>query len=196
MSYVIKQDGSVEVEESVDAPSGCPDLFRVGVAFAMGGEFGDLDFYGLGPFENYIDRKAAARLGRYRQKVSEQYHWGYVRPQESGNHEGIRSLCLTDEKGVGLEVVAAEPFSGSALQLSRRTLDLSVHEPGVQHRPVPLTWQKHYHSSDLRPEDKTFVHLDLVQMGVGGTNTWGALPLPEYRIPAGKYSFRFRVKPI
>ena len=196
MSYVIKKDGSVEVEESVDAPSGCPDLFRVGVAFAMEGEFEDLDFYGLGPFENYIDRKAAARLGRYRQKVSEQYHWGYVRPQESGNHEGIRSLCLTDEKGVGLEVVAAEPFSGSALQLSRRTLDLSVHEPGVQHRPVPLTWQKHYHSSDLRPEDKTFVHLDLVQMGVGGTNTWGALPLPEYRIPAGKYSFRFSVKPV
>ena len=195
MSYVINANGSVNVEEDVDAPAGCPDLFRVGVAFAMGGEFGNLDFYGLGPFENYIDRKAAARLGRYHQKVSDQYHWGYVRPQESGNHEGIRSLRLTDTLGRGLEVVSLKPFSGSALPLSRRTLDLSVHEPGVQHRPVPFTWQKHYHSTDLTPENKTFVHLDLVQMGVGGTNTWGALPLPEYRVPAGKYSFRFSLSP-
>ena len=194
MSYVINEDGSVEVVEDLDAPSGCPDLFRVGVEFAMGGGFDNLDFYGLGPFENYIDRKSAARLGHYKQKVQEQYHWGYVRPQESGNHEGIRRLNLTDKNGIGIAVASDEPFSGSALPLSRRTLDLSIHEPGPQHRPVPFTWQKHYHSADLRPEGKTFVHLDLVQMGVGGTNTWGALPLPEYRIPAGKYSFRFTLR--
>jgi len=160
----------------------------------MGGGFDNLDFYGLGPFENYIDRKSAARLGHYKQKVQEQYHWGYVRPQESGNHEGVRRLNLTDKNGIGIAVMADKPFSGSALPLSRRTLDLSVHEPGPQHRPVPFTWQKHYHSTDLRPEGKTFVHLDLVQMGVGGTNTWGALPLPEYRIPAGKYSFSFTLR--
>jgi beta-galactosidase len=40
------------------------------------------------------------------------------------------------------------------------------------------------------------VTVDLMQMGVGGDNSWGALPHPQYLLPAGDYSFKFRLKPM
>jgi beta-galactosidase len=39
-----------------------------------------------------------------------------------------------------------------------------------------------------------FVTIDLKQMGVGGDNSWGALPLPHYLIPAENYTFKFRMR--
>ncbi len=151
-----------------------------------------------------IPRKAAARLGHYRSKVGDQYNWAYVRPQESGGHEDLRYIRLTDGDGYGILALSDTLFSASALPLSREELDLSIHEPGDIHTPAPLTWYKHYHSYELLPpaclddrsKGSTWVHLDARQMGVGGINTWGALPLEKYRIPAGNYDFTFRILPL
>ena len=204
MEYRISEAGALDVDTRLEAPETAPDLFRLGLSFAMNGSFDNLAYYGLGPFENYADRKAAARLGYYAQRVADQYHWGYVRPQESGNHEELRWMRLTDAQGYGLFACSDSLFSGSALPLSREMLDLSVHEPGNIHYPVPLTWQKHYHSYDLVPlaslEDRSkgnsWIHLDARQMGVGGINTWGEKPLEEYRIHSGSHSFHFKLVPI
>ena len=204
MEYRIGATGELEVSTHLRAPQSARNLFRLGLAFAMNGGFDRLSWYGLGPFENYCDRKAAARLGVYRQNVGDQYHWGYVRPQESGNHEELRWMKLTDAQGYGLCASADTLFSGSALPLSREMLDLSIHEPGDVHLPKPLTWQKHYHSYELIPQaclenrsqGKTWVHLDARQMGIGGINTWGATPLDAYLIHPGDYNYRFRLTPI
>ena len=204
MDYRISEDGSLYVKGHLSAPASAPELFRIGLEFAMNGSFDNLDYYGLGPFENYCDRKAAARLGHYHSKVGEQYNWSYIRPQESGNHEDLRFIRLTDGNGAGLFALSDTLFSGSALPLSREELDLSIHQAGDIHTPAPLTWAKNYHSYELLPlaclDDRsrgnTWVHLDTRQMGVGGINTWGALPLEKYRIPAGDYDFAFRLIPL
>lgn len=204
MEYRISGTGVLDVDTRLDAPETAPDLFRLGLSFAMNGSFDNLEYYGLGPFENYADRKAAARLGYYFQKVADQYHWGYVRPQESGNHEDLRWMRISDAQGYGLFACSDSLFSGSALPLSREMLDLTIHEPGNVHYPVPLTWQKHYHSYELVPlaslEDRSkgssWVHLDARQMGLGGINTWGEKPLEEYRIHSGSHSFHFKLVPI
>jgi len=39
-------------------------------------------------------------------------------------------------------------------------------------------------------------HIDLKQMGVGGDNSWGALPHDEYRIFPGIYVFDFVIEPV
>ncbi len=206
MDYVIADDGSIRLTERLVDTGGlgkCPGLFRFGVEFAMGGQYDNLDFYGLGPFENYSDRRAAARYGHYVQRVRDQYHWGYVRPQESGNHCSMRYMALLDGDGRGLLAVSDSVFSGSALPLSRRDIDLCLNEPGPIHVLVPFTWQKHMHSYELldracldhRSDGRTFVHLDLAQMGVGGINTWGAIPLEEFLLPAKEYSFTVKLIP-
>ena len=32
-----------------------------------------------------------------------------------------------------------------------------------------------------------------IQMGVGGIDSWGSLPLEKYRLPYGDYQYRFKI---
>lgn len=194
--YEVRADGSVSVVERMGDAPGAPDLFRFGMAFAMPGTFGELDFFGLGPWENYIDRCSGALLGRYRQKVAEQYHMGYVRTQESGTHTGLRFFRILDGAGNGLEVASEADFSASALPYSIEDLDVSAPEgdaPGTnannQHG-IPR------HSLELVPSGLTHVHVDAIQMGVGSVNTWGAEPLDKYHIKPIAREFRFVLSPV
>jgi beta-galactosidase len=40
------------------------------------------------------------------------------------------------------------------------------------------------------------VHLDLAQRGVGGDNSWGALPHDQYRLLAKQYSYSYTLRPL
>ena len=194
--YEVRADGSVSVVERMGDAPGAPDMFRFGMAFAMPGAYGDLDFFGLGPWENYIDRNSACLLGRYRQKVADQYHMGYVRTQESGTHTGLRFFRILDGSGNGLEIASVADFSASALPYSIADLDVSAPEgdsPDINangQRGIPR------HSLELVPSGLTHVHVDLVQMGVGSVNSWGAEPLDKYHIHPVAREFRFILNPV
>ena len=205
--YDIYADGSIAVTESMSDCGGLsslPPLFRFGMAFAMPGRFSELDFFGLGPWENYPDRQSSALLGRYRQHVNEQYHYGYVRTQESGAHGGLRFLRILDENGTGVELSAGEAFSASALPLSLKDLDVAYLESDPSKRNHSGQFGAAQHSLELKGracEDQrtlgtTYVHIDQVQMGVGGINSWGQWPLEQYRIPAAPRSFHFLLRPV
>ena len=194
--YEVRADGSVSVVEKMgDAPD-APDMFRFGMAFAMPGTYGDLDFFGLGPWENYIDRNSACLLGRYRQKVADQYHMGYVRTQESGTHTGLRYFRVLDASGNGLEVASEADFSASALPYSIADLDVSAPEGDVLEtnangqRGVPR------HSLELVPSGLTHVHIDAIQMGVGSVDSWGSVPLEQYHVKPVAREFRFVLSPV
>ena len=189
VSYHVLADGRMVVEEKMEDAGGlseAPALPRFGLRFAMNGAFSDLDFFGLGPWENYADRCSAALLGHYRQLVEDQYHYGYVRSQESGTHTGISRLSLSAPDGIGLTVSSSSPFSASALPFSLEQLDTHVHSLELKAAAF----------EGRRSLGKTFVHLDAVQMGVGGINSWGKEPLPAYMIPAAERSFTFVLSPL
>ena len=189
VSYLVGGDGKVTVVESMEDAgrlSEAPLLFRFGMRFAMPGRHSDLDWFGLGPWENYADRNSAALLGHYRQRVEDQYHYGYVRAQESGTHTGMRWMRILDEAGTGLEIGAPEPFSASALPFSLEDLDTHVHA---------LELKAKAHEND-RSRGTTYVHVDLAQMGVGGINSWGSWPLEEYCLPAAERTFTFVISPV
>ena len=61
-----------------------------------------LTYYGRGPLENYIDRYSSSFIGRYEDKVENQFYW-YIRPQETGNKTDVRWLTLLDSEGQGSE---------------------------------------------------------------------------------------------
>ena len=189
VSYLVDPNGTVAVSESLEDAGGLEGaqyLFRFGMRFAMPGQYSDLDFYGLGPWENYSDRNSAALLGRYRQRVEDQYHYGYVRAQESGTHTGMRWMNILDESGTGLKLWSATPFSASALPFSLEDLDTHVHS-------LELKAKAHENERSL---GTTYVHMDLAQMGVGGINSWGTWPLEAYRLPAKPYDFVFTLSPV
>ena len=189
VAYLVDPRGTVAVSESLEDAGGLSEaqyLFRFGMRFAMPGQFSDLDFFGLGPWENYSDRHSAALLGRYRQRVEDQYHYGYVRAQESGTHTGMRWMNILDEAGTGLKLCAPTPFSASALPFSLEDLDTHVHS---------LELKAKAHENE-RSRGTTYVHMDLAQMGVGGVTSWGTWPLKEYLLPAKPYDFVFTLSPV
>jgi len=197
--YHIYADGTLSVVESMADAGGlsqAPDLFRFGMSFAMPGTFDTLDFFGLGPWENYADRCSAAILGHYRQSVAEQYHYGYARTQESGTHTGLRFFRILDMGGNGFEVASTADFSASALPYSIADLDVAAAEGDRAENNRNGQRGVARHSLELVPSGLTYVHVDAVQMGVGGENSWGDEPLEQYRIHAAPREFHFILSPV
>ncbi|MBQ6178406.1 MAG: DUF4981 domain-containing protein [Bacteroidales bacterium] len=207
LTYLIRPDGSIEGHEIMEDTPGLesmPDLFRFGMKMTMPGRFSTIDFYGKGPWENYSDRNSSAMVGRYTQSVNDQYHYGYVRTQESGTHTGMRWFRVVDSNGDGFEISAPKAFSASALPFPINVLDCM--ENGTPDRENKTNTQvgEPRHSLDLkalahendRENGQTYVNFDLVQMGVGGINSWGTWPLEQYRIHAAPRDFHFVLRPV
>lgn len=207
MSYEIFSDGSVSaVEKMVDRGglSTAPDMFRYGMKFTMPGEFSVMDFYGLGPWDTYCDRKSSAVAGHYVQNVADQYRYGYVRTQESGNKSDLRWLRVMNDAGMGLEISSDVLFGGSALPFSQSEMDSALSDPMPRTNPTNRQKGEATHSlsllrqahSDARSLGKTCVNFDCLQMGVGGIDSWGQLPLEKYRIHPAEREFRFVIRPV
>lgn len=191
MKYKVHGDGSIEVSEHMrDVVAKGTDLMRFGMETALAGEYSVIDFYGNGPFETYADRCSSAFVGHYVQRVEDQYHYGFVRSQESGAHNGLRWFRVLDEDGCGLEFVSETAFSANALPFSR--LDLDVSKGSNRHS---LTLKALAHDAD-RSRGKTYVNVDLCQMGLGCVNSWSAPPRSEYMIPAREKLFNFAIRPV
>lgn len=183
LSYTIMPNGAVMVTEDFKATEGAEvsNLFRYGMQIQMPEEYGDIEYYGRGPIENYSDRNHSTFLGVYNQSVDEQYY-PYIRPQETGTKTDVRYWKQLNRAGRGLEFEAAEPFSISALNYSIDSLD-------------DYPEKKQSHGMTVEKADYVNICIDKVQMGLGCVNSWGALPLKEYQVPYGDYSFTFVMKP-
>ena len=183
IEYAVDNTGAVTIAQSLHATPGAevPDMFRFGMRFEMPEAFDRLQYYGRGPGENYADRKSSAFVGLYRQNVDEQFH-PYIRPQETGTKSDLRWWHLADIGGRGLTVTSDAPFSASALHYSQESLDEG---------PA----KRQGHSPEVEKQKCVSVCLDKVQYGLACVNSWGALPLPEYRIPYADYTFRLKIAP-
>ena len=151
-----------------------PDLPRVGLRLRLPGRFDRLSWYGLGPHENYVDRRAGVRVGVYEGRVADQIA-PYVRPQETGHREGARWLSLLDEQGRGLLVVGRPTFGFNALPV--RTEDLDRCE----------------HPHELPERDEVELHLDWRHRGVGSRSCGPRLP-EKYRVPVKAMRFELRLR--
>ena len=183
ISYKVSADGVIVVNEKMTPAEGAAqsDMFRFGMKFALPHRFANVDYYGLGPWENYNDRSSGALVGDYKAKVADMFSYGYVRPGESGTRTGLRSWKVVDNTGFGLELTAPTLFSASAINF--RMSDLDITEKDYK-----------WHAGELVPRPDTYVNVDLKQMGVGGINSWGTLPLEPYRVPFGTYDFTFAIR--
>ena len=184
LTYTINNEGAVKVNQRMAAAQdvAVPDMFRFGMQMVMPESFEKISYYGRGPIENYIDRNHSTDLGIYNQTVTEQFY-AYIRPQENGTKTDIRWWKLFNDEGKGLQFVAAEPFSASALHYTIESLD-----DGVQ--------KDQRHSNEVSPSDLTNFLIDKVQQGLACENSWGAIPRPEYRVPYANYEFTFIMTPV
>ena len=71
------------------------DMFRFGMQLRMPVTFNEIEYYGRGPGENYIDRNASSFVDLYRTTADQMYTNNYVRPQENGHRTDTRWVELT-----------------------------------------------------------------------------------------------------
>ena len=159
-----------------------PELPRFGTRLEIPQQYSLLSWYGRGPHENYQDRKTSAFMGIYSSTVEDQY-FPYIRPQENGYRTEARWLALQDSLGQGLMFIGLPKISFSALYFTQEDLDQG-------------TKQNYRHTNDLVARDFISLNIDYKQTGVGGDDSWGARPHPQYTLDYGKYSYSYIIRPL
>lgn len=182
IEYFIMNDGSIKLTASMDMSGReLPELPRFGMRMQLPPMFDSLQYYGRGPWENYNDRKTSSFVGLYHDNVRNQFTTNYIRPQENGYKTDVRWVSLTNSRGHGIRIEGIQPICFSALPYSTESMD-----PGMT--------KKQQHPSDLRPDNNVYLQIDYKQRGVGGDDSWGALPHPEYRLTEKKYSYSYIIR--
>ncbi len=182
ITYDINKRGEINVMNQLKGMGeNLPILPRFGNNFVLKDEYQKVTWYGRGPHENYQDRKTAALVGQYSANVDDLY-FPYIRPQENGNRTDTRTLTFVNEKGQGIEIVAPNLFGFSAHHQLNSDFDAGMKK---QQR----------HTIDVPKRKMVNVNIDYKQMGVGGDDSWGAMPHQEYQISPADMSFSFIIKP-
>ncbi|WP_315093280.1 glycoside hydrolase family 2 TIM barrel-domain containing protein [uncultured Cellulomonas sp.] len=176
LSYLVDGDGRVEVTLTVRPGAGLADMPELGLLLATDSTFRRLRWYGDGPEESYVDRRAGARLGVWEADVRTALT-PYLRPQEAGSRTGVRWATVTDEQGAGLRLESEQGMELSALPWT------------------PFEIENAAHHTELPPIYQTVLRPALQRRGVGGDDSWGAQTHPEYRLPTDTeltFQFAFR----
>lgn len=160
VTYTITGDGKVEVTAVYHGVKDLPSLPIFSMDFKLKEKYHIFKYYGLGPEENYIDRKEGARLGVFKNTAKDNLS-RYLVPQECGNRTGIRWLEVTTDEGEGLRFMACDKL------LECSVLPYSAYE-----------LEQASHREELSKPHYTWVRIIEAQMGVGGDDSWGA-PVQE-----------------
>lgn len=175
VAYTVYGDGTVETTLSYDPVAELGDMPEFGMMMKINADYNQVEWYGMGPAETYIDRCKGAKLGIYKNNVADNMA-RYMVPQESGNKIGVRWAKVTDRRGRGLL------FEGDAISFS--AMPWTPHEIENARHPYELP-EVHY----------TVIRAAMQQMGIAGDDSWGARTHPEYLLDASKkmeFTFRFR----
>ncbi len=200
--YTVYGNGVININNKLSASEYKRDMPRFGMRMQLPKQFNQLSYFGRGPWENYQDRKASAFVDLYRSSVSEQYV-PYIRPQENGYKTDTRWLALANRNGSGLMVTSSTQtpsLSFSALHMPNEDFDIT---DGLDYDKVDydnpryekdgdILVNRTKHTIDIKEQDLVQLNIDAIQRGVGGDNSWGATPQPEYLIDGTKaqsYSF-------
>lgn len=186
LNYIMTPAGKLIVNQAMTLDpekKDTPQMLRYGMNLQFQKEFDQIEYYGEGPGENYIDRNNATLLGIWKQTVADQYWTEYVRPQESGTKSGVRYWQMTNKAGKGLK------FEGTAA-LECQAL------PYTEHDLQPTHDKQQWHSGDLIEEPFNDVHISARSMGIGCVNSWGAWPRNEYQMNAKQYNYTYIISPV
>ncbi|MDF2959162.1 MAG: glycoside hydrolase [Paenibacillus sp.] len=153
-------------------------LPRFGLQLTMPQGTEEVEYFGLGPHESYVDKRQSVKKGKYLLTVDEMLE-NYIMPQENGSRYGTEWAIVSNEQGMGLKVTGPEEFS---IHVSHYT-------------PEDLTSASHDYELVKLKRKETIVHLDYKNSGVG-SNSCGPELLEPYRLDEKEFEFELKIKPV
>ena len=166
--WTFRPSGRITVKHDVTPFGAVPILTRLGMTWRLDPSLEKVAYYGLGPWENYVDRREGSLFGVWKTTVKDMFV-DYMRPQDNGYRGDVRWVALTDAEGKGVRFTGSEPLFMQASHYLWEDLYFARHQLGDERRRAPLV-----------PHDATFLNLDLRQSGFGDFNR-NVLPLEQYR---------------
>ncbi|MFJ8021473.1 hypothetical protein [Streptomyces sp. NPDC096311] len=164
-------DADWVLSEHVILPEGTTDGLRVGMEFTLAPGFEHARYTGLGPWENYPDRRASALLGVWDSSI-DYLPVRYIVPSENGGRGEVSALELTGPPGT--------------VRTSHAPLHMVVGRPTTAELEAVDHWWK------LPRSTRTVVHLDIAHRGVG-TGRLGPDTRCEFRPSAQEYTWQWRL---
>ena len=167
-------EGSVDFKATYTPEGSLPPLPCMGNTFVLPKNMQNISWYGMGLQDTYPDRLEAASTGLWSSTVDKQYVH-YARPQDSGNHEQVAEVTITDAKGSGWRITAEgdKTFAFSALPYSVSQLATTAHD------------------CDLVTENNVYLNIDAAVMGLGNSSC-GPGVLTKYTIQQKPHTLHVR----
>lgn len=169
MNYEIYGTGEIVIDMNLEGTDNHIEMPVFGILLETYPELNDVEYFGLGPDENYIDRQKGAILGHYKYNVQNNVT-PYLYPQECGNRCKVFSTTVKD--------------LNHALSIQGNAYDCSV----LPYTPYELENAKH--QWELPQPYQTVIAINEKQMGIAGDNTWGARTHDEFLLSKGNHHLR------
>lgn len=133
-----------------------------------------MEYFGLGPVENYKDRKHSAKLGVFKSSI-ENEHFAFIPPSENGGHEETRWVTLVNGEGGIIKISSQIPFH------------FDVHHNTIE------DYKNAKHDHELIRRKEGYLHIDAVHSGIGSDMGWSTFLPDSERVKAQNYSMEFTI---
>ncbi|MFA6715067.1 MAG: glycoside hydrolase family 2 TIM barrel-domain containing protein [Victivallaceae bacterium] len=174
--YSSLANGAVFMENNFEVPDYFNDLPRLGVRIDLPKDFEQVEYFGLGPYENYVDRQAGVWFGQFQDTVSGMYV-PYILPQENGARCRGSWVTVRGKDGSGIMVIAPETMQFTVSKFSAQQMYSARH------------------TNELRAEECVYLYLDYGQRGLG-TRSCGPDTMDKYKLKPGRYSLNLILRAI
>ncbi len=168
----MNRTSSEETDLDLNLKTEMKEIPRFGIRFAFSKDFEELEYFGMGPWECYVDYRSHVRMGIWSSTATAEYE-PYIRPQECGSHYGTRWLTLENGRDQ-VHFQADTTFEFSALHYTVEELDAKDH------------------AFELEQADSTEVLLCYKNRGIG-TGSCGPLLQEKYQITDKHIEFGFAI---
>ncbi|MDY1036752.1 beta-galactosidase [Lelliottia sp. CFBP8978] len=166
--WTVDACGVLQGDIHVQVAGDIPEPARIGLSCQLMQAPASASWLGLGPEENYPDRKLAARQGRWTLPL-EALHTPYIFPGENGLRCDTRELTFDAHQLQG-------HFHFSLSRYSQQQLRDTTHHHLLEEEPG------------------CWLNIDAFHMGVGGDDSWSPSVSPEFILPQRelRYAFSWR----
>lgn len=177
LTYTVCPDGSIVMASSIVSSDPSLVLPRLGYVMRLPAQYSNYTYFGRGPLNNYADRKTGSFVGLYQSTVVRQFV-NFPKPQSMGNREDVRWCALTGSDHTGVQFVACDRMSVSALPWSALEMTLAAHP------------------HELPASSGTWLHLDCQVTGLGGNSCGQGGPLERDRVMGDRHQMKFIIRPV
>ncbi len=173
--WKVENAGAISWNMEVKKDREFPELPRFGLRLFLPKDREEVSYYGLGPWENYADKRRASYHGEFTAKVNKM-HEDYIRPQENGNRGDCDYVMVKSSKQI-LAAVSSNSFSFNVSHYTQEELTAKNH------------------NYELEEGDFVVLCLDYHQNGIGSASCGPELS-DKYKCNEEQFRFAMKLVPL